>query len=151
MSEREIREALRGHSIVDIYLHDSKERVAIVVGGSDYMVSIVFLETEGDCCSHSWVEHIGNPEACHMAQFFEWRDVGIDPSPDELTADQQREYDEGELKFYFMELSTSKGQTLIEMRNSSNGYYGGSMNYACTDPFLNHDLEAEGFRLVRGG
>lgn len=44
---------------------------------------------------------------------------------------------------------TDRGETVIEMRNSSNGYYGGSLNYVRTDPFLDHDLEREGFKLVR--
>lgn len=145
----EIRDALRGCSIVDIYLHPDNDRIAIVVGGTNYMVSVIYLETEGDCCSQSWIEHIGNPEASHMARFEDWCEVNIDPSPDNLTEEQRSAYDCGELKLYFFRLSTSKGETLIEMRNSSNGYYGGMLNYRGTYPFLDRDLEAEGFKLAR--
>lgn len=144
----EIEKALRGHSIVDLYLNESGEELAIVIGGSNYLISVVFLGTEGDCCSHSWIEHIGNPEACHMAHFESWREVSIDPSPDSLSEEQKREFDNGELKFYFFALGTSKGETLIEMRNSSNGYYGGWIKYLHQRPFLDCNLDNSNWRKV---
>jgi hypothetical protein len=150
MSDLDITRALSGHSIVDIYLHESGERIAIIVGGSNHIISIVFLETEGDCCSHSWVEHIGNAEACHMARFEDWVNTDIEPTVDELSEGERGEYSTGELKFYFFKILTDKGECVIEMRNSSNGYYGGMLNYVRTDPFLDHDLEQEGFKLARG-
>lgn len=145
----EIYDALKGHSIVDIYLSGSKTDVAIVIGGTDYMVSVAMLETEGDCCSHSWIEHIGNPEACHLARFIDWQEVNIDPSDDGLSEDEKEAANSGELKFYFFKLTTSKGETLIEMRNSSNGYYGGMLHLRDIKPFLDMDLEAAGYTLAR--
>ena len=35
---------------------------------------------------------------------------------------------EEEMSYYFYEITTNKGSYMIEMRNSSNGYYGGSLD-----------------------
>lgn len=137
----ELADDIVNHSIVDLYLRNDKEAIALVIGGTNYILSVALVTTYGDCCSTSWIEHIGNPEACHMARVESFREKDIEPSYDKLSDFDRSQHSSGELKFYFYEIRTSKGQTLIEMRNSSNGYYGGSLDYKGSVPFL----EWEGF------
>jgi hypothetical protein len=141
---------LVGASIVDIYINDNGERLAIVVGGTDFMVSVMLLEAEGDCCSNSWVEHVGNAEAGHMARYHDWAEVDMSPQAGSgLTGQEASDFSSGELKLYFFKLFTSKGEVLFEMRNSSNGYYGGSLEFRRWVPYL--DFDFTGFKLVREG
>lgn len=138
-----ITKALRHHSIVEIWLHHSKQILAIVIGGSNYLISVLTLETEGDCCSESWVEHISNPDACHMARFERWVETDIQPEMESLSENERAMYTNGELKFYYYEIHTDKGVTTIEMRNESNGYYGGWIKYGHISPYLDWDPDPQ--------
>jgi hypothetical protein len=82
-----------------------------------------------------------------MARFEDWVDRDIEPNVDTLSIEEKRDYDGGELKFYYYTILTDKGETTIEMRNSSNGYYGGTLYYRGMQPFL--DWNPEGFRTAR--
>jgi hypothetical protein len=95
----------------------------------------------GDCCSQSWVEHIDGVEVLSSATITEMEDVGGDE--DETLCNQDgHEY----VKVYFFKFKTTLGYATIEMRNSSNGYYGGEMQYLYPD-HLNHVL-SENFRVL---
>lgn len=80
-------------------------------------------EAEGDCCSHSWFHEIHNPSALlgHTIESAEWLDLDSLDSPD------------GEEKWYGFNLNTTGGATKIVFRNSSNGYYGGSVEVRIGD------------------
>lgn len=75
---------------------------------------------EGDCCSSSWFEHVsGVPQLIgHTVISAQTIDM-----PD-IPKEQQRDEDIA----YGYQLTTDKGHFLVEMRNSSNGYYGGWVN-----------------------
>ena len=49
------------------------------------------------------------------------------------------------IKVYFYKFRTPIGYATLEMRNSSNGYYGGSMEFAYPDHNFNDDLS---FRVL---
>jgi len=133
--------SLGSPSIVGIWIHNDGTSLAIVVGGTDYMVSVLLLECEGDClCSYSFIEQVSNPEAARMARFHDWVEAEIGPDDLGLTPDQREAKERGELKFYFYRLLTDKGETTIEMRNESNGYYGGTLYYKGITPFLDFDF-----------
>lgn len=80
----------------------------------------VVLSAEGDCCSHSWFEHVDDFDAVggEITEF-----TNDDPYHDEDRPDIVDRYDH--MEYQFMTLKTTKGRVHIEMRNSSNGYYGG--------------------------
>lgn len=71
----------------------------------------------GDCCSTSWIEHFEGVENLPGQTILEvWSDYG------------PREEDHPEhdcLQVYFYKLRTTAGYVDIDMRNSSNGFYGG--------------------------
>ncbi len=85
---------------------------------------VIKYNAVGDCCSHSWVEHV--------------EDYGGIGSPvlEILTADvpepSAKEATEANwdcLAQYGLRIRTATGDIAIEHRNDSNGYYGGSLGY----------------------
>lgn len=84
--------------------------------------------TEGDCCSSSWIEHF-EYEGIEGSTVISFTEKNIEPYKDDLIPtlypDNQQEYDQ----WYFYDIVTTKGTFTIEMRNSSNGYYGGYLIY----------------------
>ncbi len=90
-------------------------------------VITITLETEtstitmiavGECCSHSWVEHFDSIPTGETIKSV-------------ITKEVERIDDDAEhdcLQKYFYEIVTDKGSYTIEMRNSSNGYYGGEFD-----------------------
>lgn len=81
---------------------------------------------EGECCSSSWIEHFDahdcadNPET-----IVSFKEISL-PEP-EISDKEQAENNYEFLQFYFYRLTTDKGTYDVEMRNDSNGYYGGSL------------------------
>jgi len=78
-------------------------------------------KTDGDCCSYTWIEHVSLPAMGFPATITDWRDLDLD------RADQD---DDGDvIAFYGLEIVTDRGSLVIDYRNSSNGYYGGSLEW----------------------
>jgi hypothetical protein len=79
----------------------------------------LFWSAEGDCCSESWIEEINHVESL----------IGN-------TVEAVKEMDQAEAEgtrqdwdvIYGYQLTTRGGHSLIAFRNSSNGYYGGSLD-----------------------
>lgn len=73
--------------------------------------------TEGDCCSNSWIEHINGVDTLLGRKV---NNIVDREMPNVDTAD---EYEC--IQCYGWTIETDGGRCDIEMRNSSNGYYGG--------------------------
>lgn len=76
----------------------------------------------GDCCSSSWIEHLTIPPDIKGATIIKAGDsapVGLSSWEDE--------YDH--IQVYNTSIATDRGEIIIEYRNSSNGYYGGSIDF----------------------
>ncbi len=83
----------------------------------------VELKTYGDCCSQTWIEAIDDPDAlCGVV--LEVEDVEMPESVQRVTPLCQ---DPDCVQFYGLRVTTSAGRCVIEYRNNSNGYYGGSL------------------------
>ncbi len=95
---------------------------------------------EGDCCSRSWIEHVETMGAVEGATLLAVEDSStIDATEDDAlnpmqtrppqwegdTERQEREHDC--LQVYRTTFKTDCGEIVLEYRNSSNGYYGGSL------------------------
>lgn len=88
--------------------------------GSD---KVIRLTCSGDCCSTSWFEHVDDMGA-FPGTILSIDNDGYSPYP-------VGESDGGEdIKVYFLTIKTDKGRFTVDMRNSSNGYYGGSFNWS---------------------
>ena len=77
---------------------------------------------EGDCCSNSWIEHVTIPDGVVGCEIVEIRETGEIP-PSTPVLEEQGE----DIQVYGMSFVTSRGEIIVEFRNSSNGYYGGYM------------------------
>ncbi len=85
---------------------------------------VITFVASGDCCSHSWIESIESPDKPETIVSFE--EIEIPPSSETIeTTPTKKEHYEEEMQYYFYKVITDKGSYLIEMRNSSNGCYGG--------------------------
>ena len=83
---------------------------------------------EGDCCSYSFIQHINGLAALIGNEVLEEPD-----EPNENAASVAEADADHELAVYFFTVRTAAGCFDIEMRNESNGYYGGSLIYVKPD------------------
>lgn len=75
----------------------------------------------GDCCSHSWVNTLSG-----ISNLLDRTIQKVIPNK-EVRDDSD---DNGSvIKYYGITLETVKGFVDVEYRNSSNGYYGGSLDF----------------------
>lgn len=80
-----------------------------------------FYGTAGDCCSKSWYEHFSGIDYLLNSTIVSIEDVDMSS----LNIGNHPEHDY--LQVYGIKIKTNKGYADIEFRNSSNGYYGGSI------------------------
>ena len=105
---------LVGETIIAIQLASDKKAIRFILSdGTD-----VVAETDGDCCSNSWIEHVELP-ASFPAVVIAVEDINM---PDLGGSD-----DGNEICYYGCKITTDKGIIIIDYRNESNGYYGGSL------------------------
>lgn len=76
------------------------------------------FQTVSDCCSKTWIEHIEIPEPICCAKIYNASDSG-------QIQETLSEYEC--IRVYQTTFKTSKGDLTVEYRNSSNGYYGGTL------------------------
>lgn len=83
---------------------------------------IFYAYCTADCCSETWIEHMSIPDRINefLVESVEEIELGEGIGT-------RQEYD----KLYGVKLKSSKRyeDIFIEFRNSSNGYYGGSINF----------------------
>src|SRR5262245_32291884 len=99
----------------------AKDRQALLFQTTD---GDVLVRVDADCCSYTWVEHIELPA------------LGF---PALVTAVKELDMPEGKasmfhtnpdvLAFYGCNISTDRGELVIDYRNDSNGYYGGNLSW----------------------
>ncbi len=87
----------------------------------------LFLHTEGDCCSETWIEHVDNFEYATRATITGTETVSLG----ECIATRQ---DSDQLYAAYISVEHPKYpqqlRLAIEFRNSSNGYYGGDIEWS---------------------
>lgn len=111
---------LAGKVLIAISLDAAREKLILHTNAGDYL-----FETYGDCCSHSWVEHFDQVKESSVILGF--KEIEVPPSYCQEAKPTATEFYEEEVSYYFYEILTDKGSLMIEMRNSSNGYYGGDL------------------------
>lgn len=77
----------------------------------------IIARADGECCSHTWIESIELPALGFPALVVSVQDLHM---PD---------IGEPELSHYGLKIITDKGEIIIDYRNESNGYYGGSLSF----------------------
>lgn len=90
----------------------------------------------GDCCSSSWIEHLTNVYAILGEKVIKAEGM-------QYTDDGDSEDDYTSIKIYSAQIHTAKGTFEIEMRNSSNGYYGGWLESTCSKTFAGGEVKGD--------
>ena len=109
-------EKIAGHTITKVEISQSKEYLRITTDRRTFV-----FEAKGDCCSHSWFEAIDDPQAM-LGKVVEVEEIDI---PFSKTRPEQVDYEY--IQYYGVRFTTAAGRATVEYRNSSNGYYGGSL------------------------
>lgn len=103
-----------------------KRIVAVEVSVGETFMRVLFdggeavYEAEGDCCSETWFAEIIGVEALLGHVVNAARDIEL---PTVADGNSRQEED----IFYGLELTTDAGRCKIVYRNSSHGYYGGTL------------------------
>lgn len=96
----------------------------------------VALLTEGDCCSHSWIYALTGVDNLVGQEI-----LAVTNNYEVNAFDDDHDY----IRVYTVDIKTRRGVFTIEFRNSSNGYYGGSIEVTnlLVDPtvYQSSDLE----------
>jgi hypothetical protein len=83
---------------------------------------VIVFTVSGECCSRSWIEHLESPGDIVGATVL---DV-IEASGDTRPGEDLTQFDV--LQVYETRIRTDRGDIVLEYRNDSNGYYGGSLD-----------------------
>ena len=103
-------------TITGVELAGDKEAIRFLIEGGEPIVA----KCDADCCSHTWVEHIELPAMGFPAKVLSVADLDLPGSVEDHP-------DHDCLQVYGLKITTDKGDLIIDYRNSSNGYYGGSL------------------------
>ena len=103
---------LVGKTLTDVKVATDKKAIRFTVDGE-----FVVAKCEADCCSETWIESLELPAGGLPAKVLAVEDLDL-PA-------KYGEYDL--LQFYGLKLTTDKGDLVLDYRNESNGYYGGSL------------------------
>lgn len=111
---------LMGRVITAIEIAADKKAMRFVLADGECIVKV-----DGDCCSDTWIEHVDLPALGFPATV---------TSVDDLELRSQRDEESYETtQFYGCKVTTDRGEIVIDYRNSSNGYYGGSLHWPNED------------------
>ena len=105
---------LDGKTIKEIQIAQDKMAILFKCDDGDHVA-----KTDGDCCSTTWVESISLPAAGFPCKVLKAEEI---PMPD-LGSPSDYEV----IAYYGYKIETNKGEIVIDYRNESNGYYGGSL------------------------
>ena len=114
-----IKDALVGKELTGYELSEDGSEISFMLKER----AKITLRAYGDCCSSTWIEAIDDPESLRgrvlnveeieMPESVQ-RPTPLCPYPDVVA-------------FYGLKVTTENGRAVIEYRNNSNGYYGGSL------------------------
>ena len=113
---------LIGKTIVDLKIAEDKQALLFVTSDGENLIARV----DADCCSYSWVESVELPA---LGLPFAIRQI------ESLELNTELDTRDGEMAFYGAKIITDKGDMVIDYRNESNGYYGGSISWPGDDYF----------------
>lgn len=107
---------LVGKKIIQVNMEDKQYLTFQTKDSSDFT-----FQAYGDCCSYSWIEHVSGLDALLGQEVLEFEEISMG----EVQHDNKH-YDC--LQSYSYKLKTAKGVFEVELRNDSNGYYGGDLS-----------------------
>jgi len=125
---------LVGTTIYRVLLSTDKETIVF-----DTDQGYIGYATQNDCCNEVWINHADGTEALENAFVFNveessWGDWS------QVRPTRQEEEEQA-----FWTILTNKGRCKIEVRNSSNGYYGGQVVHLSEIPMQDMEELKEDF------
>lgn len=109
---------LVGKTLIGIKIASDRQALLFQTSNDNLTVHV-----EADCCSYTWIEHIELPALGFPALVIAVEDLDMP----EQTEESNFHSDPEVLSFYGCKITTDKGDIVIDYRNDSNGYYGGSL------------------------
>ncbi len=115
-------EELKKHILIGKVIAD----VNVGMGGEDITFDIqdgksIVATCDAECCSHTWIENVELPALGFPATVLEVQDLDMPDLGDLPGCDC--------VAYYGFKIITDKGEIIIDYRNDSNGYYGGSLDW----------------------
>lgn len=137
----ENKHILIGKTIVAVYLASDKKAIRFNTSEGEQIVA----KADGDCCSDTWIEALDAPDAL-IGTVTEANNIDMPVS--EVKQDYET------IAFYGFRIVTNNGHCTIDYRNSSNGYYGGSLSWPGDDYFYGgvhgQNVSTEEWQLIAG-
>lgn len=117
---------LVGERINSILLNESNDRLIVrTINGREF-----HYYTSGDCCNTVWINHMTGVDVLGKGNTFDLlRGALVTGSEDKGWGENHSDEDEDSwdvIQDGFFTLKTDRGYIDFEVRNSHNGYYGGS-------------------------
>ena len=118
---QEMNKMFIGKKIKSFFLEDDGRSITFFFDDG----SLKKLYAYDDCCSYTWIESLDNEDAWKDATVINCEDIEM-PNLGNIPGGRFKEIDDC-VQYYGMKITTNKGVCVIDYRNSSNGYYGGSL------------------------
>ena len=115
-----------GKVLVNVFIAQDRGAIKFVLAGGEEVVA----RFDGDCCSYTWCEHVEIPDLPGTVLKIE--DIAM---PDVEPPGGKYVKDPESVAFYGLKITLSTGHLVIDYRNDSNGYYGGSISWPHEDYF----------------
>jgi hypothetical protein len=124
---------LIGRKIKEVTISQDKTKVHFKFLGGSFQS----YRAEGECCSYCWIEHLEMPDQIEGAVIMSVEQSEHVPWDNHKCGHKCGH--EG-LDVYHTTFKTDKGEIILEYRNDSHGYYGGSLEKdACgQEPAVNN-------------
>ena len=141
----DVSPTLKGLRVVEAQVSIDKTLVRL----QDAEGRVVWLSAVGDCCSNSWFEHIDGMAPpftlTEEPEFDRWME------PKKEVRDWNNPDDSGKdvLKIYAIKFKTNRGRASLELRNASNGYYGGTVEVSEEQPIDQYSRKIEKLPKMR--
>lgn len=110
---------LVGKTITGVEIAADRRALRFVLADGEVVVNV-----DADCCSYSWVEHVELPALGFPATVMSVDDIEM---PEGAASTFHGDADV--LRYYGCKIITDRGEMVIDYRNDSNGYYGGSLSW----------------------
>lgn len=131
-------EQLIGKTILGILINTTKDRLIFEVGKkySGESQDTLIYTAVGDCCSKSWFEHFEGVQGLVGNKVLSIETIEMANVLDNSDNFQL-------IQAYGYKINTDKISAKIEMRNESNGYYGGEVECGWRDQYGSFDSKDE--------
>jgi hypothetical protein len=110
---------LIGKVITGMEIAADRQALRFIMADGEMVVNV-----DADCCSYTWVEHVDLPALGFPATVLAVDDLEL---PDRPASTFHKDHEV--LEFYGCKITTDRGEIIIDYRNDSNGYYGGSLTW----------------------